>query len=114
MTKHDSQQQPQQATIDRPPFSDPDFVDRVFEYLLTEFPQIAGPQFAQAQQAMREEFCGERMYVRGRSDRDRQALVASVLALFNGRNATEIARHLGIGRTTVYRILKQASAEQRR
>ncbi|WP_373995244.1 helix-turn-helix domain-containing protein [Massilia sp. WG5] len=27
--------------------------------------------------------------------------------LFNGRNASEVARKLGIGRATVYRIIKQ-------
>lgn len=112
MTEHDQQQPPPVA--DRDLFSDPDFVDRVFDYLLTEFPQIAGPRFAKAQRAMREEFCGERIYVRGRSDRDRQALVAEVLALFNGRNASQVARQLRIGRTTVYRILKQAGQEQRK
>lgn len=30
-----------------------------------------------------------------------------VRRMFNGRNATEIARVLGIGRATVYRILKR-------
>ena len=31
-----------------------------------------------------------------------------VLRLFNGCNATEVARELNVGRATVYRVLKQA------
>ena len=85
-----------------------DFVDRVFAYLLAEFPQIAGPRFAQARSAVREELAGERVYVAARGTTERQALAREVLALFDGRNATEVARRLNIGRTTVYRVLKQA------
>lgn len=85
-----------------------DFVDRVFAYLLAEFPQIAGPRFARAEKAVREELAGERVYVTARGQAERQALAHEVLALFDGRNATEVARRLNIGRTTVYRVLKQA------
>lgn len=84
-----------------------DFVDRVFAYLLAEFPQIAGPRFAQAERAVREELAGERVYVSARGVGDRQALAREVLSLFNGRNASEVARRLNIGRATVYRLLKQ-------
>jgi transposase-like protein len=96
-----------------PPLSDPDLVDRIFEYLLAEFPHIAGPQFAKAKRAVREEFRGEEVYIAGRGADDRHDLVMSVLSLFNGRNASEVARRLGIGRTTVYRILKQAGGKDR-
>lgn len=84
-----------------------DFVDHVFAYLLAEFPQIAGPRFANAKRAVREELAGERVYVATRGSAERQALAHEVLALFNGRNATEVARRLNISRATVYRLLKQ-------
>ena len=44
---------------------------------------------------------GQAVYV---SDRSR--LHEEVRRCFNGRNAREIARELGVGRATVYRILK--------
>lgn len=90
------------------PITDPDFVDRVFAYLLENFPQIAGPEFAKAKRAVREELGGERVYVSSRSAIERQELAHQVLSLFNGRNATEIARALNISRASVYRVLKQA------
>lgn len=90
------------------PITDPDFVDHVFAYLLKEFPHLAGPQFAKAKRAVREELGGERVYVPSRSATDRQAMAHQVLSLFNGRNAREVARELNISRATVYRLLKQA------
>lgn len=94
-----------------PPWDDPDFVDRVFDYLLAEFPHLAGPQFDRARQAVRHEHCGSTVYIR-KSDRgglDAQSQRnQQILALFNGRNAREVARTLKIGRATVYRVLKQA------
>ena len=85
-----------------------DFVDRVFAYLLAEFPQMAGPRFSQAERAVREELAGERVYVQARGASERQALAREVLSLFDGRNASEVARRLNIGRATVYRLLKQS------
>lgn len=93
-----------QALIDR----DPDLVDRIFEYLLAEFPHLAGPRFAQAKRAVRSEFNGERVRIGSPKPRDRADLVEATLAHFNGRNASEVARRLGIGRATVYRLIKQA------
>ncbi|MBQ0917249.1 helix-turn-helix domain-containing protein [Hydrogenophaga aromaticivorans] len=86
---------------------DPDFVDRIFEYLIAEFPQLAGDRarVQKAQTAVRAEFAGEEVYIQKRSSRD---IAAEVLRLFNGRNATEVARRLDIHRATVYRHLKQA------
>jgi Mor family transcriptional regulator len=86
---------------------EPDLVDRIFEYLLTEFPHIAGEQFAKAKAAVREEFKGEEIYIPARGATDRQNLIREVFALFNGRNATEVARRLHISRASVYRFLKQ-------
>lgn len=85
-----------------------DFVDRVFEYLLAEFPQIAGPQFAQARRAVRAELAGVRVYVAARGMAEQREMAREVLSLFNGRNASEVARSLSISRATVYRVLKQS------
>lgn len=87
--------------------AEPDLVDRIFEYLLAEFPQLAGDaaRVQKAQTAVRAEFAGEEVYIQKRSSRD---IAAEVLRLFNGRNATEVARRLQIHRATVYRYLKQA------
>ena len=87
--------------------AEPDLVDRIFEYLLVEFPQLAGDaaRVQKAQTAVRAEFAGEEVYIQKRSSRD---IAVEVLRLFNGRNATEVARRLQIHRATVYRYLKQA------
>ncbi len=91
---------------------DPDLVDRIFDYLLEEFPQIRG-KAAELKASVRSEFQGEECYIRGQSLTDRQLKVQQVLALFNGRNAREVARRLNIGRTTVWRIVKQAGGVAR-
>jgi Mor family transcriptional regulator len=57
--------------------------------------------------AAREEFKGAVFYIPTRSPSERQLLVAEALRLFNGRNATEVARRLRISRATVYRWVKQ-------
>lgn len=88
--------------------AEPDLVDRIFDYLLAEFPQLAGPEFVDAKQAVRDEFRGARAYVRHDRREVAQGTARKVLALFNGRNATEVARSLQISRATVYRALKQA------
>ncbi|MGB4059608.1 MAG: Mor transcription activator family protein [Burkholderiaceae bacterium] len=98
-----------------------DLVDRIFDYLLSD------PAMARAVQAMakatqqplrqlkaavRAEFSGERCYITANPATERQQRAAEVLRLFNGRNASEIARRLQIGRTTVYRYIRQARAEK--
>lgn len=62
--------------------------------------------------AVRAEFKGEECYIAGKPATARQQQVSQVLALFNGRNATEVARRLQIGRSTVYRVLKQSGHEK--
>jgi DNA-binding phage protein len=92
-----------------------DLVDRIFDYLLSD------PAMARAVQAMSEnrpiqhlktavraEFDGESCYISARPATERQKRVAEVLRLFNGRNATEVARRLQISRATVYRYLKRS------
>lgn len=101
--------------------ADPDLVDRIFEYIFSD-PAMAkalqamaatGEQkVGQLKTAVRAEFRGEECYIAGRPATARQQTVAQVLALFNGRNASEVARRLGIGRATVYRIIKQAGQER--
>jgi Mor family transcriptional regulator len=90
----------------------PDMVDRIFEYLLTEVPEIlahvAGDRLELAKQAVRDEFAGQETYIPVRPAGSSEQLAFEVLSLFNGRNATEVARQLDISRATVYRKLKQA------
>lgn len=96
------------AALDALTAKEPDLVDRIFDYLLAEFPQLGGAQIDKAKGAVRAEFGGEDVYIPARGAIERQRLVAEVLSLFNGRNATEIARRLGISRASVYRFLKQS------
>ena len=51
---------------------------------------------------------GDRGYISSQSAADRQATHDRVRRMFNGCNATQIARELHLGRATVYRILKRA------
>jgi Mor family transcriptional regulator len=90
--------------------AEPDLVDRIFDYILAD-PALAvaikKTSLSKLKSAVRAEFKGEECYIAGRPATARQETVAQVLALFNGRNATEIARRLRISRRTVYRIIKQ-------
>lgn len=82
-----------------------DLVDRVVEYLHTLCPETRRHDAAVLKDALRAEFAGLRAYLRKRPHS--QQLARDVLRLFNGRNATQIARQLNISRATVYRLLKQ-------
>lgn len=95
---------------------DPDLVDRIFDYILSD-PALATAigkvgdaskdTIPALKTAVRAEFVGETCYISSHSPTDRQLRVQQVLALFNGRNATEVARTLKISRASVYRCLKQ-------
>lgn len=108
------------TTLDRILQAEPDLVDRIFDYILSD-PVLAQAieKSAMAQKntvpklkaAVRAEFKGEECYIAGRPASARQELVVKVLSLFNGRNASEVARQLNIGRATVYRCLKQPAPE---
>lgn len=87
--------------------AEPDVVDRIFDYIVEQFPEIAAARIEQLKHATREEFRGAQHYIASRSPTARQQRVEEVLKLFNGRNATEIARRLDISRATVYRWVKQ-------
>lgn len=96
--------------------AEPDLVDRIFDYILAD-PTLAKAINSQTltgkdaipklKAAVRAEFVGEKCYITGHSNTDRQHRVQQVLSLFNGRNATEVARSLRLSRATVYRYLKQ-------
>ncbi len=78
---------------------DPELLEVVVQYVIAtidaERPHV------------RAEFGGERGWIRKSSPVDRAQLERDILTLFNGRNASEVARRLGIGRATVYRIIRQ-------
>jgi len=86
---------------------DADLVDRLFDYLLQLQPSLGADaeKFAAMKEAVRDEFMGIDTYIRKREKRS--VIASQVLSLFNGRNATEVARVLRISRATVYRLLKQ-------
>ncbi len=89
--------------------ADPDLVDRIFEFLRDD-PRLAGMDaktLSDLKRDTRAEFRGEECYIAGRPATARQEMVAEVLRLFNGQNSSEVARKLGIGRATVFRVLKQ-------
>lgn len=93
-------------------FADADLVDRIFAFILAEFPEIDRSNLREAELAIREEFGGNPdNYVRTAHALRRRQLAHQVLALFNGRNASEVAQRLGISRPTVYRILKQPGGQ---
>lgn len=83
---------------------DPDLIDDIFRFLVKEHPELAGHE-AKTKASLRKEFGGESYYVAKRSATD---LTQRVLGLWNGRNATTVARELGISRGSVYRHLKAA------
>lgn len=89
---------------------DPDLVDRIFDYVLELLPELGGKS-GEVKAAIRQEFGGVETYVRSGIAEQRTesaALLAhQVLSMFNGRNATEVARRLDISRATVYRVIKQ-------
>ncbi|MDN4057136.1 Mor transcription activator family protein [Massilia sp. YIM B02769] len=84
----------------------PDLVDAIFAFIQAEFPDFAG-RAAELKAEVRREFSGIEIYIPQRSQAAREQLAREVLSAFNGRNAAEVARRLGIGRATVYRIIKQ-------
>lgn len=89
----------------------PDLVDAIFAFIQAEFPDFA-QRAAELKEEVRREFSGVEIYIPRRSQAAREQLTREVLNAFNGRNAAEVARRLGIGRATVYRIIKQDGAKK--
>jgi len=92
-------------------FDNPDLVDAIFAFIEIEFPDLA-PRTAVLKEEVRREFSGIEIYIPRRSVAERERITAEVLRVFNGRNAAEVARRLGIGRATVYRIIKQEATKK--
>lgn len=88
----------------------PDLVDTIFAFIQAEFPDVA-KRAAELKAEVRREFSGVEIYIPRRSQAAREQLAKDVRKAFNGRNASEVAKHLGIGRATVYRIIKQNTQE---
>ncbi len=88
----------------------PDVVDRMFDLLLQLLPEIAQsrPNIEAVKDEVRKEFAGQEVYIPARSALTRVNTQEQVLQLWNGRNASTVARTLGISRASVYRFLKQA------
>lgn len=107
MVKRRLQPKPKVSFVPSERFDDQDLVDRIFDYIVEQIPEIRGDRLAAMKDAVRGEFAGVEAYVPARSPTEQQMAVEEVLRLFNGRNATEIARRLQIGRATVYRWVKQ-------
>jgi Mor family transcriptional regulator len=82
-----------------------DLIDKIFEFIEIEFPEMRDKALALKQLARRE-FAGIEIYIPRRSQTERDRMVAEVMVLFNGRNAAEVARRLNISRASVYRIIK--------
>lgn len=84
-----------------------DVVERIVELVCELLPEIVEAdrrRVTAIRRVIRQEFAGGRVYVAKRAAVTRRE---QVLELFNGRNASEVARQLGISRATVYRLLKQ-------
>lgn len=100
------------TAVTRPQFApEPDLVARMVAFIGQERPELDAGTLAAVEQRLRQEFGGDTVYVAKHTTRDRGDLVAQVRRMFNGRNATEIARRLKIGRATVYRMVKTAGGK---
>jgi hypothetical protein len=86
--------------------AEPDLIDALVSFVVTAHPPLAGKRDEMTAD-LRAEFGGQRWYISARPETARQRRVREILALFNGRNATEVARVLRISRATVYRVIKQ-------
>lgn len=100
-----------QSTAQAKP-KEPDFVASLLDLLCAQKPELEEDR-ARLDGALRQHFGGDRYYVAARTPQQESDDTArTVLALFNGRNAREVARKLGIGRASVYRYLKQAGGKK--
>jgi len=85
--------------------ADPDLIDSIFAFIAIEFPEMK-ERAAELKQMTRREFAGIETYIPRRPKAERDRIMLEVMRLFNGRNATEVARRLKISRASVYRIIK--------
>lgn len=76
--------------------------------IMLEWSKEVSKQLAESiEKRLRLEMAGDRGYISSESTATKEAKHDQVRRMFNGRNATEIARELKLGRATVYRILKR-------
>lgn len=67
-------------------------------------PDVAEMAATELSLSIAQDWRGETVYISAEWERARRR--AEVRKRFNGRNAREVARELGVGRATVYRLLK--------
>ena len=94
-----------QSTEAAPPERTLDLVTAIFDVLIETNPELEEIR-EEGEAAVRHRLLGLRGTVLPRPNS--AAMATRVLRLFNGRNAREVARKLGIGRASVYRYLKQS------
>lgn len=94
-----------EAMVSNEVLDDPDLIDSIFEFISVEFPEMR-ERAAELKQMARREFAGIETYIPRRPKAERDRVMLEVLRLFDGRNATEVARRLNISRASVYRIIK--------
>lgn len=87
-----------------------DVVDRFVAHVRELFPDAEGEIIKEFETRLREEFRGERVYIRSRAATERQERLDKFRTIFNG-NVAETARKLGVGRTTVYRLIITAGKQ---
>jgi Mor family transcriptional regulator len=83
-----------------------DIVTRIVERVQQIRPELSAADVEHLEFSLRLEFGGEQVYIRARR-RANHELTHEIRRRFNGRNARQIARILGVGKTTVYRILRR-------
>lgn len=88
-----------------------DLVTAMFDLLEETHPDVIKPHRDILEADVRHYMKGARGTIMDKPDSETRA--RRVLALFNGRNAREVARKLGIGKTSVYRYIKQAGKQSK-
>lgn len=88
------------------PADKPDLVDQVIEYLASIEPGLRD-RLEEIEEDLRAQFSGLNWWVSSKPHLERRRRAQEILSLFNGRNASEVGRRLGVSRATVYRVLKQ-------
>jgi Mor family transcriptional regulator len=81
----------------------------VEEALHRLLPALTASLTAEVERQLQAELAGTQTYHRKREPKDEQ-----IVEKFNGRNAAQVARELGVSRATVYRAVKRRLEESRR
>lgn len=87
-----------------------DIIRRAVEAAMARLlPALTASLTAEVERQLNADLAGTQTYHRKREKIDDQ-----IAEKFNGRNAAEVARELGVGRATVYRAIKRRLEENRR